>query len=358
MHNTTGDAKRIDGPSPLYVACEYNRLKILQILAEAGAPFEPPGLGGTGPNGWLPIHVAAAKGHPEIVRYLVRDLQAAVDMHACSSNGGGSAGGSGDGGVTAAQLAADGGNIEVLRILIFSGSDINAASAIRDNSGGEAALHAACARGRARVVRSLLSLGADPTQETADGRTPIIIAADCGHEKVVSLLLRWRGSLSNEGVGGNGGGQKWEGSGRFPSETKSDTAGTGDGEEKPAAGVVASHSGPQSITGRRARVSKERESEGNDRRHGAGKDRKLRKAIEEGKDRRARKASGEGKDRKLRKGMEEEKEPEEEKEIFPPGDPPFDINAATTAGKTALYAACERGHVGIVKLLVDAVRYF
>ena len=92
-------------------------------------------------------------------------------------------------GNTPIHLASAGGHISCIRVLAQHGADVNASTPIRDNKGGGTALHQACESGRADVVKALLMLGADVTQAAQNGRTPLIIAADCGHESVVDVIL-------------------------------------------------------------------------------------------------------------------------------------------------------------------------
>ena len=169
-------ARRADGASPIYLACANNNLSIVRHLARAGAPFEPPGCPGMASNGWLPLHVATSFGHFDIVNYLVKDEGA--DANAPDL-----------GGYTPIHLAAAGGHVSCIRVLVQCGGDVNAQTPVRDNSGGGTALHQACANGNTQVVRTLLDLGAKIGQGTQDGRTPLIIACDNGHEGVVEAIL-------------------------------------------------------------------------------------------------------------------------------------------------------------------------
>jgi len=63
------------------------------------------------------------------------------------------------------------------------------------DSTGRTALHIACAESNSEssregsIVARLLEAGADPNVEDADGTTPLHVAAACGSEKVVQLLL-------------------------------------------------------------------------------------------------------------------------------------------------------------------------
>ncbi|CAE7876403.1 ANKRD50 [Symbiodinium sp. KB8] len=81
-------------------------------------------------------------------------------------------------------IAAAGGHVEVLRLLLEAGADKNLA----DNDGSTALMMAA-AQGHATVLRLLLEAGADKNLADNDGSTALMMAARGGHADVMRLLL-------------------------------------------------------------------------------------------------------------------------------------------------------------------------
>jgi cytohesin len=74
----------------------------------------------------------------------------------------------------------------LVRVLLTSGLvDANCEDAVGD---GFTALHHAAEEGQTSVVRMLLAAGADVNVKSVDG-TPLMLAADRGHDAVVQLLL-------------------------------------------------------------------------------------------------------------------------------------------------------------------------
>ncbi len=53
--------------------------------------------------------------------------------------------------------------------------------------------------GRERIARLLLDNGADLEAKSENGRTPLSIAAECGHEAIVRLLVEKRCGCKCEG---------------------------------------------------------------------------------------------------------------------------------------------------------------
>ena len=90
-----------------------------------------------------------------------------------------------DDGVYAAYLAAEGGHVEVLVLLLERGSPFQ-----RSIAGGETPLLAASYFGHVGVVAELLERGANPdTGRQSDRFTPLIAASQQGHAEMVEALL-------------------------------------------------------------------------------------------------------------------------------------------------------------------------
>jgi predicted LPLAT superfamily acyltransferase len=83
-------------------------------------------------------------------------------------------------------MAVQNGHVEVVRLLLSGGADVNQAR----TDTGTTLLFMAAQEGHVEVVRLLLSGGADVNQARTDtGATPLFMAAQNGHVEVVRLLL-------------------------------------------------------------------------------------------------------------------------------------------------------------------------
>jgi ankyrin repeat protein len=88
-------------------------------------------------------------------------------------------------GLTPLVVAAETGNVELVRMLLRAGADANLAVA-----GGETPLMTAARTGRREVVRELLAAGANPNaKEESKGQTALVWAAAAGHAGVVEELI-------------------------------------------------------------------------------------------------------------------------------------------------------------------------
>ena len=76
--------------------------------------------------------------------------------------------------LTALMEAADEGHVEVVRLLLESGADINTQE---DYGNGATALMEAAGNGHVEVVRLLLENGADTNTQNNSGRTVLMYAA-------------------------------------------------------------------------------------------------------------------------------------------------------------------------------------
>jgi ankyrin repeat protein len=81
------------------------------------------------------------------------------------------------------HAAAAGRHLEVCRVLLAAGADVNATQ-----HGGYTPLHEAAQHGDVEMVELFLSAGADPTIAVADGGLPADLADTAGHSDVARRL--------------------------------------------------------------------------------------------------------------------------------------------------------------------------
>jgi ankyrin repeat protein len=124
-------------------------------------------------DGFSALHLAAFFGSPSSARLLV-DAGARVNL--VSRN---------DFVVMPLHSAAAGRHIEVSRILVGAGADVNASQ-----QAGIRPLHEAAEHGDVELVDLLLAAGADPALTSDAGETPAALAERVGQRDVLSLLRR------------------------------------------------------------------------------------------------------------------------------------------------------------------------
>ena len=153
-----------DGETPLYIACKWGRLDMVQVLVGNGADLDK-----ADNRGDTPLWIACALGHINVVRLLVEkeaDLNKTVD-----------------GGETPLFMACLKGRLEVAQELVNAGADLNKASL-----GGTTPLLIACQFGRLDVVRLLVEKGADLNKANNYGDTPLHMAHSKDHDECADLL--------------------------------------------------------------------------------------------------------------------------------------------------------------------------
>lgn len=158
-------ASREDAASPVLTALYYGQTDIADFLA---------------PRADLDIFEAAASGRLDRLDEII-----AADPEITRQS---------PDGWTPLHLAAFFGRTDAARRLIDAGADLRS---ISGNSTANTPLHAALAgRGNEELVLRMLMAGADATVATAEGITPLHIAASRGDRRMCDLLIRYRAQPS------------------------------------------------------------------------------------------------------------------------------------------------------------------
>lgn len=182
--------------SPLYAAARRGDVSAVAAVLDAGADPDGPG----DDHGTTALTVAAFQGHVDVVRLLLArgaDIDRSQPLAAAARNertgiisllldAGASLTAEGTDGLTAFMAAASMSPRTVRAFLNRSGVlDVNAVS-----SKGITALHIAAINSRhgPDIVRLLLDAGADPMQRDAAGRTPIDLAIERGRAENARAL--------------------------------------------------------------------------------------------------------------------------------------------------------------------------
>ena len=187
------------GMTPLLLAAREGKLEMVRLLLQSGADVNetlqiPPGGRPGGPkpgrSGQSPLHLAVENAHYELAAFL---LDAGADpnaagpgytvLHAIPSvrkPGGGDNDPAPDGSGNMTSF-------ELIRKLVAKGANLNARMTKKINFGltslndhGATPFCLAALTADAELMRFLVSLGADPKIPTADGATPLIVAAGLG----------------------------------------------------------------------------------------------------------------------------------------------------------------------------------
>jgi len=123
------------------------------------------------PSGLYPLHLATIKGHYEIVKYLVEEQNALVDIIDNEKE-------------TPLLKASYNGYKDIVNFLKKKNANIN----YRDREGWTA-LHNACSRGFCDIAQFLINSDADINSQNATGQTPLMIACSKGFLNIIQLLI-------------------------------------------------------------------------------------------------------------------------------------------------------------------------
>lgn len=155
-----------DGSTPLYLAAQEGKIKLVSHLLYKGANKEAL----YKEEGYTPLYVAAQNGHYDTVYRLL--ISGANIRIACTM------------GSTPLYIAAQQGRYRVVELLLSLGVNIEASF-----KGRFTALHVASHNGHVDCVRTLIRHGAFVNLISPDSSTPLYVAAENGHGDVVKNLL-------------------------------------------------------------------------------------------------------------------------------------------------------------------------
>ncbi|KAK6543335.1 hypothetical protein TWF694_000087 [Orbilia ellipsospora] len=155
------------GMSPLYVAVEQGRPRIVKVLIEYGVDVNQ----GTLEGRWTPLHEAVKKGYLEITEML---LEAGANPNAAN-----------DDGITCLHSCWVTGAVTLATLLVQHGADVNIKR--KDQF---TALHYASFEGRTELAEFLVKNGANLEDETREGFSPLHLAMLRNHASIVEMLIR------------------------------------------------------------------------------------------------------------------------------------------------------------------------
>jgi ankyrin repeat protein len=194
---------KANGWTPLYTAAYNGNRETVAFLLKRGADADEQNA-----EGWAPLHAACSQGHYKVVKVMVSDFKAKINIQTKE-------------GTTPLYFAAHSGRPKITELLIQLGADVNlgkrggwlplhgaiyndydacvaqllAAGARMDDGvdeiKGYAPIHIAIASEHANipVVKALLAKGCDINKQTANGATALHLAVFWASMPVVKLLV-------------------------------------------------------------------------------------------------------------------------------------------------------------------------
>lgn len=150
-----------------YESCALGRLdRVTQLLAQDRKLADS-----DSPDGFSGLGLAVFFGHVEIARLLV---ESGANVNRPSNNS-----------IRVAPLhsAVESGNVALLDLLLSHGAKPDAVEFLEATP-----LHSAAARGSREMVERLLAAGADRERKTKDGKTAAALARQYGHSEIATLL--------------------------------------------------------------------------------------------------------------------------------------------------------------------------
>ncbi|XP_060528049.1 serine/threonine-protein phosphatase 6 regulatory ankyrin repeat subunit A isoform X3 [Cylas formicarius] len=210
------DVFDLEGRSALHLAAEHGFLHVCDSLLTNKAFINSKSR-----NGRTALHLAAMNGYVHLVEFLIKDHNAVIDILTLKKQ-------------TPLHLAAAAGQIEVCKLLLELGADIDATdedgqkpihAACQNNfsevaklflqhhpslvmattKDGNTCAHIAAAQGSVTVIEELMKFdkqGVISARNKITDATPLQMAAEGGHAEVVKALVRAGASVVEENKGG------------------------------------------------------------------------------------------------------------------------------------------------------------
>lgn len=158
----------------------HSVIEVERILsANAASPDVP-----LNDNGLTPLMVAVRAGRKEIVLWLIQQ-GAKVNAVTKRENG------------TALLGACDRGHVDVIRVLVEHGANVNHA-----DSQGWTPLLAALSQNQTATAQYLITNGANIDVQLRNGRSALMVAAERGNAELVQLLIEKGASINHTDEGG------------------------------------------------------------------------------------------------------------------------------------------------------------
>jgi ankyrin repeat protein len=163
----------IRGATPLLRAIHYGHSPLVELLLREGADINA-----RDNEGLTPLMVAVSGKNSAIIALL---LKSRPYLNALNNDG-----------IAALHIAIMQGNYTTAKLLIEAGADSN----IANNGNGESALHLAGHLGHDKLVELLINKGANINYASADGDTPLMIAASSKRKEGILKLLEHKASIN------------------------------------------------------------------------------------------------------------------------------------------------------------------
>ncbi|WP_058473217.1 ankyrin repeat domain-containing protein [Legionella quateirensis] len=165
---------KINGSSPLCIACQTKEFKVAQFLVTNGATVNH-----TKNNGATPLFLAVQAGDVDIVNLLLEN-KAQVNQQ-------------GDQGITPLLAACSEDNVTMVQVLLSHGADPNLA-----NRNGVTPLDFAFKYKNTELIKLLISNGACIDQHLINGFSPLINAIISGDYELINYLLNNRANPDHQ----------------------------------------------------------------------------------------------------------------------------------------------------------------